>query len=110
MATLALGEAYAMTKDDRIRPYLERAVAYTIAAQHPSGGGWRYQPWRYQTDDFGDMSQFGWQLMALKSAQAAGIEIPQQTSTLMRRFMDSCAAARTAGWQVIAPGEVPPAR
>ena len=74
MATLALGEAFAMTKDDRIRPYLERAVAYTIAAQHPSGGGWRYQPWRYQTEDFGDMSQFGWQLMALKSTRRPALK------------------------------------
>jgi hypothetical protein len=105
MAALALGEAYAMTKDDRIRPYLERAIEYTVASQHPTGGGWRYHPWRHQTDDPGDMSQFGWQLMALQSAQAAGIQIPQQTSTMMRRFLNSCSAGTYGGLASYRPRE-----
>jgi hypothetical protein len=100
IATLALGEAYAMTRDDRIRPYLQRAVAYTVAAQQPTGGGWRYQP-----GDAGDMSQFGWQLMALKSAEAAGIAVNRRTQILMRRFLASCSAGNHGGLASYRQGE-----
>jgi hypothetical protein len=35
----------------------------------------------------GDMSIFGWQLMALKSAQAAGIQIEERRFEMMRHFL-----------------------
>src|SRR5206468_8253610 len=73
MATLALSEAYALSGDDRLLPGLRRALQFTIDAQH-AGGGWRYQP-----QDPGDMSQFGWQLMSLKSAELGGMGVPAQT-------------------------------
>ena len=73
IATLALSEAYIMTRDESLRPALERAVHYTVVTQHPTTGGWRYQP-----GDQGDTSQFGWQLMALVSARSAGIPIPER--------------------------------
>ena len=73
IATLAVSEAYIMTQDERLRPVLERAVHYTVVTQHPTTGGWRYQP-----GDQGDTSQFGWQLMALVSARSAGIPIPER--------------------------------
>lgn len=75
MATIALGEAYGMTKDQKLRAPLARAVQYTIYTQNQRDGGWRYIK-----DDaqFGDMSIFGWQLMALKSAQTAGIDVPAE--------------------------------
>ena len=34
MATLALAEALAVSRDQRLKPAVERAVGYTIAAQH----------------------------------------------------------------------------
>ena len=71
IATLAMSEAYIMTRDESLRPVLERAVHYTVVTQHPRTGGWRYQP-----GDQGDTSQFGWQVMALVSARSAGIAIP----------------------------------
>ena len=102
MSTLALSEAYAMTGDDRIRPYLERAVRYTIAAQDPVGGGWRYRP-----GDEGDMSQFGWQLMALKSAQLCGLDVPERTRSGMRRFLDRVSSGPQRGLASYRPGERP---
>ncbi len=71
IATLAVSEAYIMTRDEQLRPIVERAVHYTVVTQHPTTGGWRYQP-----GDQGDTSQFGWQLMALVSARSAGISVP----------------------------------
>lgn len=102
MATLALSESYAMTGDDRIRPYLERAVSFTIRAQDPTTGGWRYRP-----GDSGDTSQFGWQLMSLKSAQLAGIEIPPQTWQGARRFLHSVSSGTNQGLASYRPGERP---
>ena len=73
MAACALSEAYGMTHDARLREPVRRAVDYTLRAQDPVGGGWRYKP-----GDAGDTSQLGWQMMTLKSAELAGIPIPER--------------------------------
>jgi hypothetical protein len=99
MATLALAEAMAVTRDPRLKPFVERAVAYTVAAQH-SGGGWRYQP-----GDLGDMSQFGWQLMALKSAELAGVRVPELTKQRAQRFLETMASGRNRGLSCYRSGE-----
>ena len=70
MATIALGEAYGMTKDSALREPLARAVQYIVDSQNVDGG------WRYFKGNEGDMSMFGWQLMALKSAKTAGLAVP----------------------------------
>jgi hypothetical protein len=88
IAALAISEAYALTGDQRLKPYVQRALDYSFAAQHSQTGGWRYRP-----GDDGDMSQFGWQVMAIKSGQLAGIDVPQSTYDGMHRFV----AANTAG-------------
>ncbi|MFM8582776.1 MAG: hypothetical protein ACKOFW_14895, partial [Planctomycetaceae bacterium] len=77
MATLALGEAYGMTGDPLYKEPLERATAFIARMQYPDGS-WRYSDWRGQEGATGDMSLFGWQVMALKSAQTAGIVLPGQ--------------------------------
>ncbi len=82
MASLAVSEAWALTGDRALQPAVERAVAFTVAAQHPTTGGWRYQP-----GDQGDTSQFGWQLLALKSAELAGVPTPDSTRSGMVRFL-----------------------
>lgn len=91
MALLALAESLAISRDQRLKPAVERGVAYTVAAQH-SGGGWRYQP-----GDVGDMSQFGWQIMALKSAELAGVKTPEITKQRATRFLTSLSAGRYGG-------------
>jgi hypothetical protein len=70
MAGVALAEAYGMTADEELRRPVERAVMFTLAAQHPNTGGWRYRP-----GDLGDTSQLGWQLMLLRSARIAGLRV-----------------------------------
>jgi hypothetical protein len=99
IATLALSEAYALTGDERLLPGLQKALRYTIAAQH-SGGGWRYQPY-----DAGDISQFGWQLMALKSAELAGIPIPAETRVRMSRFLRAASSGPAKGLASYRPGD-----
>jgi hypothetical protein len=91
MATLALAECYAMTGDTRLKRGLERAIAYTIRAQH-TGGGWRYTP-----ASQGDMSQFGWQVMALKSAELGGISFPAENRRRSETFIKSVSSGRFGG-------------
>lgn len=91
IATLALTEAYAMTGDERLKDGVQRALGYTIRSQHGEGG------WRYQPGDIGDLSQFGWQLMALKSGEQAGAAIPAVTKARMAFFLRSVSAGRSGG-------------
>jgi hypothetical protein len=84
MATFALAEAHAMTGDARLQPAVAKAVAYCLRAQHTTTGGWRYRP-----NEIGDTSQLGWQMMALASAERAGLAVPSQTWTRVGRFLQS---------------------
>ncbi|HEY1784065.1 MAG TPA: hypothetical protein VGG30_00905, partial [Pirellulales bacterium] len=99
MATFALSECCAMSQDDRLRTPVQRAIDYTLRSQQPGGGGWRYQP-REQ----GDMSQLGWQFMALKSAELAGIPIPTETRLGMLRFIGSVTSGKHQGLASYRPG------
>jgi hypothetical protein len=100
MATCALSEAYGMTHDLLLREPVRRAIDYTIAAQDSKGGGWRYRP-----GDPGDTSQMGWQLMALKSADLAGIPMPEPTRQGVIRYLQSVASGKDGGRASYRPGE-----
>ena len=77
-----------------------RAVAYIISQQHPMSGGWRYVKGQE-----GDMSMFGWQLMALKSAEIAGLRVPERTKDLMFHFVNSRSQGRFKGLASYRPEE-----
>jgi hypothetical protein len=98
MATFALAEAQAMTGDRRLEPAVSRAVHFSIAAQNTSVGGWRYRP-----GDAGDTSQLGWQIMALTSAQRAGIEVPSSTWDGIDRFLRSVRRGERGGLAAYRP-------
>lgn len=100
MATFALSEAYSMTRDTQLTDPVRRAIGYTLSAQHPSTGGWRYRP-----GDLGDTSQLGWQLMALKSAELAGVAVPEKARLGMVRYLRSVASGRHGGLASYRPGE-----
>ncbi|MFM9024464.1 MAG: squalene--hopene cyclase [Planctomycetaceae bacterium] len=94
-ATIALCELYGMTKNVAYEQPARRAVAYAVAAQGPNGG------WRYEPGQDGDMSVTGWFMMALKSAQMAGIDVPAETFASLTRFLDTVAVdgGRRYGYQ-----------
>jgi hypothetical protein len=102
MATLALSEAYAMTGDHRLEASVKRAAEFSIAAQHSTTGGWRYLP-----GDPGDMSQFGWQVMALKSAELGGLSVPDKTRLGMQRFLKANTSGQHRGLASYRTGERP---
>lgn len=100
MATLTLAELAGMSGDEQLLEPLRRAVDFTIAAQDPVGGGWRYRP-----GEAGDTSQLGWQLMALKSAELAGVRVPQQTWNGAARYLASVSSGAHGGLAAYRPGE-----
>lgn len=94
IATIALCEAYGMTRDPALRAPAQKAIGFILEAQDPQGGGWRYT----QPDDAptwlkeSDTSVSGWQLMALKSAQMAGLEVPLEALEKVGRWLDASQA------------------
>lgn len=102
MALLSLSEAYSMTGDQNLRPHLEAGVRYSVGAQNQTDGGWRYQP-----GDQGDMSQFGWQVMALVSARNGGIEIDDRVFDGMQSFLNACSSGTHGGLAAYRPHERP---
>jgi hypothetical protein len=85
-AAIVLCEAFAMTGDEELRVPAQRAVDFIVAAQYRDGG-WRYQPGPRSLR--GDTSVVGWQLMALQSARAANLTVPEETWGMADLFLDS---------------------
>ena len=71
-ATLFLAEVYGMTGMERVKEKLKLSVGMIVQAQNETGG-WRYQP---GADD-ADMSITVCQVMALRAARNAGINVPK---------------------------------
>jgi hypothetical protein len=82
-ATIAACELYGMTKDEQYGEIARRATEYAVRAQSP-GGGWKYTPGKD-----GDMSVTSWFVMALKSAEMAGLSVPAATFEGVNRFLDN---------------------
>lgn len=102
LATIALCEAFNMTSDPALKEPCQRAIDYIVKAQH-QGGGWRYQP-----GQAGDTSVTSWQLMALKSAQMAGLSFPTDTLRRGSRFLRVVGNANDDGY-AYQPGGKPTA-
>lgn len=107
MVTYALAEALGMQSDPtanrELRKAVEGGVAYTLRTQISGDGGWRYSDQARE----GDMSIFGWQLMALKSAEIAGIEIPKDAKTNLIGFLRRRSLGTNGGLSSYRPGEQP---
>jgi hypothetical protein len=73
LATLALSEVWGMSDQPEIRDALKQAVGVILKAQNRSGG-WRYSP---EPRD-ADVSVTVMQIVALASAQEAGILVPAE--------------------------------
>lgn len=98
VATIALCEAYAMTRDPKLKGPAERAISYIVMAQH-DGGGWRYAP-----GEAGDTSVTGWQVIALRSAQQGGLKIPRSVFTKVSVYLDSVQTDKAGSGYCYTPG------
>jgi hypothetical protein len=93
LATIAMCEAYGLSRDKRLEMSAQAAIHYIESAQGP-GGGWRYGP----KADPGDTSVTGWQLMALKSGQMAGLSVKPNTLKMCEKYLDSCETSNKGGF------------
>ncbi|MEM8671205.1 MAG: prenyltransferase/squalene oxidase repeat-containing protein [Planctomycetota bacterium] len=102
MASLAMCEAAAITRDANAIACSRRAIAYTQRLQHPTTGGWRYTP-----GDPGDLSQLGWQAMVLDAGHRAGIAIDGRSVKGVQRFLRRVRMGTHGGLAAYRPGEAP---
>lgn len=91
IATLALVEAYGVTKDSALRPRVMAAIEFLADSQHEEGG------WRYNPGDRGDLSVTGWMVMALASAEMSGIPVPEKTKAGVAKFLKLVSGGKDGG-------------
>lgn len=84
-ATIVLCEAFATTGDEELRAPAQKAVDFIVKAQY-NDGGWRYTP--TPASQPGDLSVVGWQLMALQSARAANLAVPDHSFSRASGYLD----------------------
>ncbi len=104
IAAIALCEAYGMTQDPELREPARKAVQYILNTQHATLGGWRYYTDRRtgrSTET--DTSVTGWMLMALKSAQMAGLDVPQEAFDKIDHWLELAHAPDAEGRYVYNP-------
>jgi hypothetical protein len=84
LSAIALCESYAMTRDQFLQVPAQKALNFTVFAQDPLGGGWRYM-----IKSPGDTSAVAWQVMALKSGHMAHLSVPRRSVLLIDKFLTS---------------------
>jgi len=99
LASIALCEAYGMTKDKKLLAPAQASLNFICYAQDPVGGGWRYQP-----RQAGDTSVVGWQLMALKSGHMSYLQVPPVVVQKAGAFLDSVQSESGAKYGYATPG------
>jgi hypothetical protein len=97
IATIALGELYGQTRHPAMREKLQRAIQLIISSQsdfNQHKGGWRYQP---RPSD-ADISVTVLQVVALRAAKNAGLDVPQQTIDDAVEYVRRCSVRNTGGF------------
>jgi hypothetical protein len=92
LAAIALCEAYRRTKDPALREPAQRALDWTVKAQHVAGG------WRYAPQQAGDTSVTSWQILALCRGKDAGLHVPEDVFKRAHSFLDQVALADGAAY------------
>jgi hypothetical protein len=99
LAVLLLAEVSGMARDAdqerRIRGVLARAARLLVGAQGRQGG-WRYE---LQPASDADASVTATQLMALRSAADAGVEVPEQVFERGKGYLRSCQVLPEGGFR-----------
>jgi hypothetical protein len=102
IAALALAEAYGMTGSMLFRETAQRAIEFLLAAQNPG------KAWRYSARCDNDTSVTGWAVMALKSAELAGLSFPRSAYDGTRAWLDEVTDANyyRVGYTSVGTGKV----
>lgn len=90
IASLALCEAYGMTQDPSLREPAQKAINFMVESQDKQRGGWRYRP-----GNGTDTSVSGWFMMAFKSGQLAGLDVPTPTFDRIEKYLDQSQVSKS---------------
>ena len=104
LSTLAMIEAYGFVPTADMRASVQKAISLIVRSQSQNGG-WRYQP---QPGDH-DLSVTVMQVVALRAALNARLEVPPQTTRKALRYVRRC-VVRRGGFAYQPGGEPGPAR
>ncbi|MCY2991180.1 MAG: terpene cyclase/mutase family protein [Planctomycetota bacterium] len=87
--TLALCEALLLTEDPQLSEPARQATDFLLSAQYPDGGWGGRSSWEVPVAERrGDTSVLGWVLLALATARAANLDVPDDTFELASHFLD----------------------
>jgi hypothetical protein len=101
LATLFVSEVYGMCDRPEISSILQAAVRVIVNSQNEEGG-WRYQPRVFDAD----ISVTVMQIVALRSAKNAGINVPKETIEGAIKYVKAC-AHESGGFTYQAHGDEP---
>lgn len=93
LAAIAMCEAFGLTKDPAIGRSAAASLGFIASGQDPSTGGWWYQ----HKQPGGDTSVVGWQMMALKSGNMAGLEMSGSSFEGGRTWLKSVSKGSNGG-------------
>lgn len=102
IVTVALCEAFAMTRDPRVGDAARCAVSFMLAAQSESGSAGRTARERADAT-----SVLGWQVMALASAKRCGFDVPSHAFNAPRQWLDYVSTPASRGRYAHRRGEQP---
>jgi prenyltransferase beta subunit len=83
VATCALVEAYAMTRDKELLAPAQRIVNFIAKSQDEKTGGWKRDAMASES-----MLAFGWHLLALKRAHMAYLDVPKASVLGAMKYLD----------------------
>jgi hypothetical protein len=92
LSSICLCEAYGLTGDKELGKRAQLAIDFLLKTQNSSDGGWRYK-----IGQAGDTSVVGWQLMAMKSAQMAGLKVDHAAFEGVKKFLSFVATGEHKG-------------
>lgn len=104
IASMALCEAYGLTKDPRLKEPAQRAINFIAESQNKYDGGWRYAPGQE-----GDTSVFGWQMFAIRSARLAGLSVSKNVLMGCSHYLDLASTDKSRTTYSYLPGMNPSA-
>ena len=102
VATLALVEAYTMTRSKALYEPAQSAIDFITHMQDKKTGGWRDV-----ADEPPSMTVTAWQILALKSAHEAYLLFDPETIKSMERFIDSVQSGEGAYYGESKSGKQP---